>query len=261
VLFDEKKNKASKKQNKGVGCDETVLGDVEEERKLKKKLAKAPIFGEIEFVMPPRKGKPERKVNQTIRATTVKLNGKKVGDREYPLVTVNAVCCIEKNPPIDEDPICWMFFTTLPIDTLEQVLDVIKYYLCRWEIETFFKVLKSGCKIEERELKTAERLKNMMAIFFILAWRLMYIINIGRKHPDIPCTAIFEDAEWKSVYKITQKTAIPSTPPLLWEIILMIARLGGYISGKNRPPPGPKVMWKGMRRMSDFALAWERFEK
>lgn len=261
VLFDEKKNNASKKQNKGIGCYETYLEDVEEERKLKKRLAKAPTLGEIEFIMPSRNGKPERKVNQTIRATTVKLNGKKVGDRQYPSVMVNAVCCIEDNPPIGEDPICWMFFTTLPIDTLEQVLDVIKYYLCRWEIELFFKVLKSGCKIEQRELKTADRLKNMMAIFFILAWRLMYITNIGRNYSDIPCTAIFEDAEWKSVYKITQKTAIPSTPPPLEEIILMIARLGGYISGKNRPPPGLKVMWKGMRRMSDFALAWERFEK
>jgi hypothetical protein len=140
-------------------------------------------------------------------------------------------------------------------------LDIIKFYVCRWEVEIFFKILKSGCKIEERELKTAERIKNMMAIFFILAWRLMYITNMGRQHPDIPCTAIFEDAEWKSVYKITQKTKIPSTPPTLMEIILMIARLGGYLAGKNRPPPGSKVMWKGMRRMSDFALAWERFKK
>ena len=261
ALVNEKKNNKSKRQNTEIGCEEIYLGDVEEERKLKKKLAKAPILGEIEFVVPPRNGKFERTVNQSIRATTVKLNGKKVGDRQYPSVMVIAVCCIEENPPIGEDPICWMFFTTLPIDTLEQVLDIIKFYICRWEIEIFFKILKSGCKIEERELKTAERLKNMMAIFFILAWRLMYITNMGRQHPDMPCTAIFEEAEWKSVYKITQKTKIPSTPPTLMEIILMIARLGGYIAGKNRPPPGSKVMWKGMRRMSDFALAWERFEK
>lgn len=128
-------------------------------------------------------------------------------------------------------------------------------------MEIFFKILKSGCKIEERELKTAARLKNMMAIFFVLAWRLMYIIGMGRKHPDIACSELFEDVEWKSVYKIVKKKPIPSIPPSLEEFIFMIAGLGGYIAGKNRPPPGPKVMWKGMSKMSDFALAWESFEK
>jgi hypothetical protein len=262
TLAEEKKNKKARKSNKELEIGEIHLEDIEEERKLKKKLAKAPILGEIEFVIPSRNGKPKRQVNQAVRAIKVKLNGKKVGDKNYPSVSINAVCCIEENPPIGEKPICWMFFTTLPIDTLEQVLDVIKFYLCRWDIEIFFKILKSGCKIEERELKTAERLENMMAIFFILAWRIMYITSMGRIHPDISCSEVFEDAEWKSVYIITQKTAAaPTTPPSLGEFILMIARLGGYISGKNRPPPGHKVLWRGMSKMSDFALAWESFGK
>jgi hypothetical protein len=254
-------NEKSKKSSPKTLCDEIQLEDAEEQRKLKKKLAKAPILGEIEFVIPSRNGKPERKVKQAVRAITVKLNGKKVGDKQYPSVSTNAVCCVEENPPVGEKPICWMFFTTLPIDTLAQVINVIKFYLCRWEIEVFFKILKSGCKIEERELKTADRLKNMMTVFFILAWRIMYVMSMGRKHPDIPCSEVFEDAEWKSVFKIMQKTAIPPTPPSLGTMIFMIAQLGGYQSGKNRPPPGPKVMWRGMNKMSDFALAWESFGK
>lgn len=260
ILANGKDNKTSKRSSTQALCDEMQLEETEEQR-LKKKLAKAPILGEIEFVISSRNGQPERKVKQAVRATTVKLNGKKVGDKEYPSVSINAVCCVEENPPIGEKPICWMFLTTLPIGTLEQVLNVIKFYLCRWEIEVFFKILKSGCKIEERELKTADRLKNMMSVFFILAWRIMYVMSMGRKHPDIPCSEIFEDAEWKSVYKIMQRSTIPSIPPSLGIMILMVAQLGGYISGKNRPPPGPKVMWRGMNKMSDFALAWESFGK
>jgi Transposase DNA-binding/Transposase Tn5 dimerisation domain len=259
LLANKNEKLRSKKSSNEEVCDKIILEDAEEERKLKKKLAKAPMLGEIEFVIPPRNGKVKRKVCQAVRAIKVKLNGKKVGDKEYPSVMINALCCIEEHPPAGENAICWMFFTTLPIDTLEQVLNVIKFYLCRWEIEVFFKILKSGCKVEERDLKTAERLKNMMAIFFILAWRIMYITSIARKHPEIPCSEIFEDAEWKSVCKIMQKSEIPSTPPSLGVFILMIARLGGYLAGKNRPPPGPKVIWKGMSKMSDYALAWESF--
>lgn len=254
-------NEKGKKPSINTLCDTIQLEDEEEQHKLKKRLAKAPILGEIEFTISPRDGKPERKVKQAVRATTVKLNGKKVGDKQYPSVNVNAVCCVEENPPAGEKPICWMFFTTLPIDTLEQVINVIKFYLCRWEIEVFFKILKSGCKVEERELKTADRLKNMMTVFFILAWRIMYVMSMGRKHPDIPCSEIFEDAEWKSVYKIMKKTEIPTICPTLGTMMFMIAQLGGYLSGKNRPPPGPKVIWRGMNKMSDFALAWESFGK
>jgi hypothetical protein len=253
-----KENKR-KKFKPDVECD--AIDDAEEKQKLKMKLARAPVLGEIEFVIQSRNGKPEREVKQAVRATQVQLNGKKVGDKKYPSVEINAVCCIEENPPAGEDAICWMFLTTLPINTLEEVLEVIRFYLCRWEIEVLFKILKSGCKVEERELKTADRLKNLLAILLLLAWRLMYVMSMGRRHPNISCSKIFEDAEWKSVYKIMKKARIPSVPPSLGEFILMIAKLGGYISGKTRPPPGPKVMWKGMSKMSDYAIAWESFGK
>lgn len=137
AIVNEKKDRKSEKTNEKRDFDKIHLENIEEERKLKKKLAKAPTLGEIDFTISSRNGKPSRKVNQVIRATQVKLNGKKVGNQQYPSVTVNSVCCIEENPPIGEDPICWMFFTTLPIDSLEQVLDIIKYYLCRWDIEIY----------------------------------------------------------------------------------------------------------------------------
>jgi hypothetical protein len=42
----------------------------------------------------------------------------------------------------------------------------------RWEIETFHKILKSGCKAEQSKLRTAERLVNLLAIFCILSWHI-----------------------------------------------------------------------------------------
>lgn len=174
-------------------------------------------------------------------------------------VKVNAVMTIEIDPPEGETPIGWILITDLPVETFDDVKKVIEYYLCRWQIELFFKVLKGGCKIEERQLQAADRMENLITIFMILAWRVMYTMMPGRVCPDISAGDIFEASEWKAVYKIQNKNKpLPRKPPRLGAFIIMIAALGGYIPAKNGSP-GVKVMWKGMSRMIDFAIAWDAF--
>lgn len=83
---------------------------------------------------------------------------------------------------------------------------------------------------------------------------------LGRKCPDLPCDVVFHDFEWKSVYAINKKTAPPEKPPSLNEMITMVAKLGGFLARKSDGFPGSKLMWIGMQRMRDFALAWETSE-
>jgi hypothetical protein len=147
----------------------------------------------------------------------------------------------------------------LPIDTFDQVSLIIKYYLTRWEIEVFFKILKSGCEVEERRL-TGGSLTSLIALFLIIAWRIQYVMKLGRSCPEISTEMVFSASEWKSTYKVLNKNSkLPTKPPSLSEFIIMIAKLGGYLNRKNDPPPGPKAMWIGFNRMSDFSLAWETF--
>jgi hypothetical protein len=82
---------------------------------------------------------------------------------------------------------------------------------------------------------------------------------LGRNCPDMDCSAVFEASKWQSVYAIITKKSPPKTPPKLNEMILMIAKLGGFLGRKSDKYPGTKVMWIGMQRMRDFALAWEIF--
>ncbi len=224
--------------------------------KLRQKLEEAPSLGEIEFIIPPTEKRSGRKVKQQLKGISVviKPRNKKLA------VAINAVMAIEENPPKGEDALVWTLITSLPVDTFENALKVVSYYQCRWEIETFFKVLKSGCKVEERQLKTADRMKPLIALFMILAWRVMYTMMMGRVQGEMPCDVIFDEAEWKSVYKILhRKEKIPNKAPPLGEFIRMVATFGGYVDRKNEGPPGVKVVWKGMARMLDFALAWEAF--
>jgi hypothetical protein len=224
--------------------------------KLWEKLRKADVVGELEFTISTRGDRKARKVKQKLKAISVNLtpaNKKKS-------ILVNAVMAIEEQPPEGEDPVIWVFITDLPIKTFGDVCKVIEYYLCRWQIELFFKVFKSGCKVEERQLQTADRIKNLIAIFLVLSWRVMFTMMLGRICGEMSCADLFDEAEWKSVYKIlNKKKALPRKPPLLGEFIVMIAKLGGYVEQKDGEPPGVKTMWKGMTRMVDFSLAWEAF--
>lgn len=241
--------------------DRVIKAENSDDKKLKKKLRQklkdSPSLGEIEFNIPPTEKRKGRKVKQELKAVRVKLNPKR---KHKAKVKVNAVMAIEKNPPDGEEALMWVFITSLPVNTFEDVSNIIKHYLCRWEIELFFKVLKSGCKIEERQLRETKRMKALIAVFMILGWRVIFTMMLGRVCAQIPCNDLFEESEWKSVYKVLNKEKrLPRKPPSLGEFVVMIASLGGYVRQNSTEPPGVKVMWKGMSRMVDFSIAWEAF--
>lgn len=226
-----------------------------QQNKLREDLKNAPDLGTIEFFVPQTEYRSQRTAKQTIKSKKITI--KSVKNQK---IEINAVMVIEENPPEGEEALTWILLTTLPISNFKESLKVIEYYLCRWEIEIFHKVLKSGCKIEEKQLQTGNRLKALIALFCILAWRVQYLMMLGRSCPKMSSGDIFEECEWKSVYKISNRNEpIPSESPPLGEFIKMIAMLGGYIGRANDPPPGPKVMWKGLSRMKDFSTAWEVF--
>ena len=87
----------------------------------------------------------------------------------------------EPNPPTDCEPIQWLLITTLPIDTLEQIQAVVQGYCVRWQIEIFFKTLKSGCRVERRLFEALPRTLNCLAVYSIIAWRIMYLYRLGRE--------------------------------------------------------------------------------
>ncbi len=177
---------------------------------------------------------------------------------KLPEVTLNVVLAEEPNPPDGATPIQWLLVTTLPIDDVEQVQQIVSYYSIRWQIEIYFRTLKSGCRIEDRQLETLERILNCLAVYSIIAWKVMYLSRLGRECPDLSCELIFEESEWKSVYMTVRQKDPPSTPPSLNEIIRMIASLGGYVIRRSTQP-GTQTLWFGLQRVHDLSTAWETF--
>ena len=178
---------------------------------------------------------------------------------KLPEVTVNVVLVREPNPPEGDVPVEWLLLTSLPIDTVEQVRQVIEYYCMRWMVEVFFRMLKSGCRVEERRFETLDRLlplpggvldRGVADACTSAGW--------GGACPEMSCEAVFEPAEWQSVYGWC-RTKPPPSRRRSSEMVRMVAQLGGYVNRPRSDPPGPQTVWLGLQRMHDFALCWELF--
>ncbi len=177
-----------------------------------------------------------------------------------PPVTIQVVLVREIAPPEDDGPVEWLLLTTLPIETIEQVREIVLYYTIRFLIEVFFRVLKSGCRVEARRFEALDRLLPCLAVYLIAAWRTLMLCRLGRSCPDLNCEAVFDPSEWKAVWMVTQKDELPTTAPTLETIRKLIAQLGGYVNRPGRKdPPGPQTIWLGLQRMRDLAWAWNTF--
>jgi hypothetical protein len=205
-----------------------------------------------------RQPRRSRQAHVQVRSARVTLRPPWRPDGELPAIAVNVVLVREVDAPGDDEPIEWLLLTNLPVDHAAQVREVIQYYGVRWMIEVFFRVLKSGCRVEARRFEQLDRLQTCLAVYLIIAWRTLYVCRLGRACPDIDCEAIFESSEWKSVWKIVRRSDPPAQPPTLGDMTLMVAQLGGYVHRKGSHP-GPQTIWIGLQRTHDFALCWKHF--
>lgn len=202
-----------------------------------------------------------RETEVEVRATTVTLRPPWRADgKKLPAVTINVVLVRELEPPADDEPVEWLLLTTLPIDTAEQVRQIVQYYSVRFLIEVLFRVLKSGCRVEERRFEHIDRLLPCVAVYLIVAWRTLMVCRLGQSCPDLGCETIFEPQEWKAVWMVVQRQPLPAAPPKLGVMLRLVAQLGGYVNRPNRrDPPGPQTVWLGLQRTRDLAWAWNTF--
>lgn len=221
--------------------------------KLWDQVAQAAVLGEIEWLLPAAPGRPARTVRQTLRAQRVRLKPRGKGVA----VTVSAVLAREESPPAGVKPVEWRLLTDLPVETLEQAAEKVDWYASRFQVEVFFRIVKTGCQVEALQLSCLERLEPALALYLIVAWRVLYLTTLGRACPELPCDCVFDREEWQAVYLVAKRQPPPPAPPPLNEMIRLMSSLGGYLGRKGDGPPGPKPIWIGLQRVRDFVLAMQ----
>lgn len=229
-----------------------------EEVRLREAATSAPLLGSYELSLPRTPKRAEREAQIEVRARRVEVSPPRHAQRRSELKPVTAYVIWVKEigeVPKGQEPVQWLLLTTMPVESFEDALRVVQMYTHRWKVERYHYVLKSGCKIEELQLEAADRIERALALYSVIAWRLLYMAYEARAAPDAPCTRVLQEDEWKALLLVrSPRKPFPAQPPTLREAVRMIAGLGGFLGRKSDGEPGVKTIWRGYRRLMDCVL-------
>jgi len=235
------------------------------EQRLFSTMRKAPVAGVIELPIArlsrrvksgrvTNDGRPPRHARMALRFGRHDLPPTK--DPAQDPIPVWGIHMCEISPPTGAKPIEWYLITTQEITSVEQAREIVQYYQLRWRIEDHFRVLKTGCKVENLRMQDAASLHRVITLYMVSAWRIMLMTLLGRETADLSPDAFFTDSELHMMdvyarnYHLTPYKDLRSA-------ILLVAIMGGYMNRKHDPPPGHEIMWRGYARLQMRAIAYE----
>jgi Transposase DNA-binding/Transposase Tn5 dimerisation domain len=241
------------RQNRSLEDDTHLLWD---------SIARQPLAATISLEVPDKTGKQKRSAPVEVRYHPVEvLRPASAKKDSYESVTLTAMEVKEISSSDDapaEDLIHWKLLTTLSVNSLTEVLQCVKWYTFRWLIERFHYVLKSGTKIEELQLKSAQSLQKAIMVYSMAAFRVMQLVYAGRHYPLVSCAVVLTKAQWMTLYMLIHNThQVPKEPPSLQQAVMWIGRLGGHLGRKGDGPPGLKTVWRGYQQLCAAASVYE----
>jgi len=222
-------------------------------------LEQQPVIETRELLLPLTEDRRARNAMLEVRAAAVTLLAPK-SKPGLPDVKLWAIFAMEPAPPEGEDPVEWMLLSTVPTGQNQEANQRVEWYAKRWGIEVFHRIIKSGCRVERRQLETARRMSNCLAVDMVVAWRIHYLTMQGRQVPEMTCAIYFTPDEWKALCTFVPKVKKPpTTPPTLNQAVGLLGQLGGHLGRKGDGEPGSEVIWRGLSRLADISEAYKLY--
>jgi hypothetical protein len=191
-----------------------------------------------------------------IRYQTLQVQPPIGKQKRYPSLTLTVIHAQERRKPTGRAMVDWKLITNLAIRSRKDALKMLTWYAMRWKIETFHKILKSGCKAEASKLRAAERIVNLIAVFCILSWRIFWMTMMNRVAPMASPTLALMALDMQVLDLLIHDTVSGRRRRTITSYLTKIARLGGYLARAKDPPPGNAVMWRGVSRLTDIELGF-----
>lgn len=231
------------------------------DHKLFEELEKSKNISRVEVVIPRQRykkakgttkpgqtGVPAREATLAISFQEVCIESSRSDLRRKGSITLWGVYAREQKPPAGAKRIEWKLLTTEKVETAEDAARIVELYTRRWRIEEWHRVLKQGCKVQEHQNQTAERLKRAIVLDAVISWRIQLMTLLGREVPELPAEVFFDEWETKLLEAMeAEKGKKGRKPPFtLGDAIILVAKQGGYLGRRSDPPPGAETMWKGL---------------
>jgi len=216
-------------------------------------IRQAPLVARLKLKLPAGHGRKARTAIVELRSQKMTLTPQCHSERQRQPLRLMMVQVREIGvPPEAEEPIDWLLWTTEPAQTKMQIMAVVRAYALRWRIEDFHLVWKQGCRVEQLQLETRQRLEKALVLYAGVAVRILHLRDRARREPTAPCTKVLTEEEWQALYAhLHGKPPTATTPvPSIEQVTKWIGRLGGHLGRKRDGMPGVRTLWRGWRDLA-----------
>jgi hypothetical protein len=178
---------------------------LEDGTRLMGSLEALPVGGILKVEVPRREGRPARTASLELRWKEVEIRPPAVAlKKSWPTLKIYAVLAREVGAPTGTEAIEWLLLTTWPVTTSKMAGRLVRWYALRWGIECWHQVLKVVCKVESRQMKSAQALERALALDMIIASRMLLLTRLGKEHPDLPAE-LFYTADELEILEVKKK--------------------------------------------------------
>ena len=138
------------------------------------------------------------------------------------------------------------------------------WYEQRWGIEEYFRLLKTGTRIEDRRLREADALVKCLAFDAITAWQVFSLGRYARDAPETPAEELLTEDERTMIGAFVERRRL--RPPAergtpfgtdIRSWVVMLARMVGWRPTKRHPNPGNEVLWRAYVRLQTMVLGMQ----
>ena len=120
---------------------------------------------------------------------------------------------------------------------------------------------KQGCRVEQLQLETRQRLEKALVLYAGVAVRLLRLRDLARREPTAPCTEVLQTDAWHALYAhVNGEAPTTATPvPTIEQAVKWIGRLGGHLGRKRDGMPGVRTLWRGWRDRAILVAAIRQY--
>jgi len=240
---------------------------LEEELKISELLSLEKVKGRHRVVIPGNGSRKKRVANLALRYRRIELKSRPNDQRTQQNKGRKDIELYVLDATEEGGSLSWRIITTLAIESAEVAKEVLNIYSKRWNVELYFKSLKTGCTVEDCRLGEAGKLIKYISLMSVIAWRIFWINFVGREDPEESSEKVLVRNEWKTAWLMlnrnkikegkVKKSEMPDVAPGLREAIHWIAGLGGFLRRKGDGEPGLITFWRGWNKLQNGLEIYE----